>query len=92
MIQKVYFKAKAPDLDDVYYESTVRSCSVGHCQNRDDFHNCSTTLLENPGCMKRFCCDKWDLCNSTFFSTPDKCQLLVMVIGVLVLKLKLAYN
>ena len=81
--QKVYFKAKDPE-EEVYYESTVRSCSVGHCQTRDDFHNCSNVKLENPGCMKRFCCDIGDLCNAAQALVPGGVNNLILwVIGIL---------
>ena len=60
-LQKVQYKVKAPK-GDVVYESTVRSCSADICESRNDFVNCSKDMLENPGCMRRYCCTE-DMCN-----------------------------
>ena len=63
IFQKVYYKVMKVGKSDSFYESIVRTCSVGRCYQRDDFVNCTLDKLENPGCTKRLCCNDRDLCN-----------------------------
>jgi len=57
--QKVYYLG---EYKGEIYESTVRSCSSGVCVDRNDFENCTRDLQENPGCMRRLCCNQ-NKCN-----------------------------
>ncbi len=70
---------------DSFYESIVRTCSVGRCYERNDFVNCTADQLENPGCTRRLCCRDKDLCNQAPQSTSIAmllicCSILLIVI------------
>jgi len=71
--QKVYYLG---EYKGNLYESTVRSCSSGVCVHRNDFENCTRDMQENPGCMRRLCCNQNKcngsdciFCNSTVISS-----------------------
>ena len=63
----MYYKVKDVNkgYEETFSESVVRSCSVGKCDSRNDFVNCSHDQMEISGCTQRFCCSDTDLCNST---------------------------
>ena len=60
VLQKVEYRGHdSPSKAD--YSSVVRSCSQGECIPHSD--NCSDTMKIDPGCMVRYCCDNYSLCN-----------------------------
>ena len=83
IFQKVYFEMFSK-LDHRQYESTVRGCS-SNCVQRDDFpSNCSTLLRESRGCIKRTCCQDYDLCNSVTRTSALTELILIMFVCLVV--------